>query len=257
MHPALTIFGISGLPELNDGEDLGGLLARAAAAQGTPLAEGDVVVVAQKAVSKAEGRVTDLRTVTPSALASDFAARWGKDPRAVEVALAEAARVVRMEAGILITETRHGFVCANSGVDASNVGRGPADGGAETVVLLPLDPDASARAIRDRVREEAGVRVGVIVSDTFGRPWREGALNLAIGAAGIAVAADYRGQTDADGRLMQTSVIAVGDELAAASELVTGKRERVPAAVVRGYPFTPSEEGIAPLMRDRARDLFR
>ncbi|MEK9659794.1 MAG: coenzyme F420-0:L-glutamate ligase [Chloroflexota bacterium] len=257
MHPTLTIFGIGGLPELHQGDDLGGLLARAAQAQDTPLQDGDIVVVAQKAVSKAEGRVADLRAVTPSALAADFAARWGKDPCVVEVALAEAARVVRMEAGILITETRHGFVCANSGVDASNVGRGPKDGGAETVVLLPLDPDASARAIRERIRQETGADVAVIISDTFGRPWREGALNVAIGAAGIAVAADYRGQTDADGREMQTSVIAVGDELAAAAELVTGKRERVPAAVVRGYAYAPSEDGIAPLMRERGRDLFR
>ena len=253
MPESVMLLGIEGLPEFRAGDDVGALLVEACAQQDTPLAAGDVLVVTQKIVSKAEGRVVDLRTVTPSALAVDFAQRWEKDARAVEVCLAEAVRVVRMESGILITETRHGFVCANSGVDASNVGTGSQD----YVVLLPEDPDASARRVRDRVRELAGVEVAVIVSDTFGRPWREGAGNVAIGVSGIEPLWDYRGERDSDGRELRSTMIAVVDEIAAASELVTNKLTRVPAAIVRGYPYRPGEGGIAPVIRERDKDLFR
>ena len=252
MGSSVTLIPIEGMPEVTPGDDVGALIVEALARQRTPLQDGDVLVVTQKVVSKAEGRIVDLRTITPSARANDFARRWEKDARVVEVALAEAVRVVRMENGVLITETRHGFVCANSGVDGSNVGSSSGD----VVTLLPEDPDASARRIRDRVRE-AGAEVAVIVSDTFGRPWREGAGNVAIGVAGIEPLWDYRGQQDTDGRELHSTVIAVADELAAAAELVTNKLDRVPAAIVRGYAFTASESGIAPVIRGRAKDLFR
>ena len=253
MPPTVTVFGVEGLPEIQPGADLATLIADACAKQRTPLAAGDVLIVTQKIVSKAEGRVTDLTSITPSALAIDFAARWEKDARVVEVVLGEAVRVVRMENGILITETRHGFVCANSGVDASNVGTGSTD----YVVLLPLDPDASARRIRDRVAESLGIATAVIVSDTFGRPWREGAGNVAIGVAGMEPLWDYRGESDNDGRELHSTVIAVADEIAAAAELVTNKLTRVPVAVVRGYAYIPGESGVAPVIRERDKDLFR
>jgi coenzyme F420-0:L-glutamate ligase/coenzyme F420-1:gamma-L-glutamate ligase len=253
MPAQLSLYGIDDVPEINPGDDLGALLVEACANQGTPLEDGDIIVVTQKIVSKAEGRVVDLRTVTPSALAIDFARRWEKDPRAVEVVLGEAVRIVRMENGIMITETRHGFVCANSGVDASNVGTGSVD----FVVLLPVDSDVSARGIRDRVGALTGKTVAVIVSDTFGRPWREGAHDVAIGVAGIEPLWDYRGEIDNDGRELHSTIIAVADELAAATELVTNKLTRVPAAIVRGYPYQPGESGIAPLIREREKDLFR
>ena len=250
MGARVTLIGVEGLPEVRAGDDLGMMLVQAAAAQETPLASGDVLVVTQKVVSKAEGRVIDLRSVRPSDLAERFAAQWEKDARVVETALREAARVVRMEGGVLITETRHGFRCANSGVDASNAG------GAELAVLLPLDPDASARGIRERVRELTGAETAVVVSDTFGRPWREGAENVAIGVAGMEAVLDYRGQYDDDGRELRSTTIAVADELAAAAELVTHKLARTPAAIVRGYPYQPGESGAAPLVRAREKDLF-
>jgi coenzyme F420-0:L-glutamate ligase/coenzyme F420-1:gamma-L-glutamate ligase len=253
MPSLVTLYGIEGLPEFKPNDDVGALLVNACETQGMPLESGDVLVVTQKIVSKAEGQVVDLRNITPSALAIDFATRWEKDPRAVEVVLGEAVRVVRMENGIMITETRHGFVCANSGVDASNVGTGSQD----FVVLLPKDSDASARRIRDQVRKLTGVEIAVIVSDTFGRAWREGAGDVAIGVAGIEPLWDYRGDHDNDGRELHSTVIAVADEIAAATELVTNKLTRVPAAIVRGYAYKPGESGIAPMIRERDKDLFR
>ena len=252
MPPNVTLIPVDGLPEVAEGDDLGRLIADACHTQQTPLAGGDVVVVTQKIVSKAEGRVVDLRGIEPSAQARDFALAWEKDARAVEVILREAVRVVRMEGGVLITETRHGFVCANSGVDASNVGRG-----GDHVVLLPLDPDASARGIRDTLRNATGEELPVIVSDTFGRPWREGAINVAIGCAGIEPLLDYRGDVDSDGRELRSTVIAVADELAAAAELVMHKLHRVPVAVVRGYPYERGDSGIRPVIREQGKDLFR
>ncbi len=252
MPPNVTLVPVDGLPEIAEGDDPGRLIADACVVQGTPLADGDVVVVTQKVVSKAEGRVVDLRGIEPSAQARDFALTWEKDARAVEIILCEAVRVVRMEGGVLITETRHGFVCANSGVDASNVGRG-----GDYVVLLPVDPDASARRIRDTLRDATGADLAVIVSDTFGRPWREGAINVAIGCAGIEPLLDYRGDVDSDGRELRSTVIAVADEIAAASELVMHKLHRVPVAIVRGYPYEKGDSGIRPVIRERGKDLFR
>ena len=253
MPTTVTLIGIEGLPEFHPGDDLAALLVEACQRQGTPLQEGDVLVVTQKVVSKAEGRVLDLRAVRPSKLASGFAKAWEKDARVVEVALAEAKRVVRMDNGVLITETQHGFICANSGVDASNVG----SAGGDFVVLLPERPDESAKSIRDGVRIKAGIDIAVIISDTFGRPWREGAENVAIGVSGIEPLWDYRGTHDNDGRELHSTVIAVADEIAAAGELVTNKLTRVPAAIVRGYPYIRGESGIAPLIREKGKDLFR
>ena len=253
MPPRVTLIGIEGMPDIGPGDDLAALTVEAARRQGTPPASGDVVVVTQKVVSKAEGRLVRLAEVEPSAFATEVARATDKDPRLVEVVLREATRIVRMERGVIITETRHGFRCANSGVDSSNVG--PEAG--EAVTLLPEDPDASARRIREGILAATGAQVAVIISDTFGRPWREGAGNVAVGVAGLEPLHDYRGQQDLYGRDLHSTVIAVADELAAAAELVTNKLTRVPVAIIRGYPFQAAESGMAPLIRDASRDLFR
>lgn len=253
MPPTVTLIGIEGLPDISPDDDLTAMLIAAAQAQGTPFSSGDVVVVTQKVVSKAEGRIVHLAEITPSDFAIEYATAWGKDPRVVEVVLREAVRVVRMDNGIIITETRHGFRCANSGVDASNVGPESDD----TVALLPEDSDASARGIRQGIRDATGADVAVIISDTFGRPWREGAENVAIGVAGMEAVWDYRGTHDLYGRELQTTVVAIADELAAAAELVTNKLTKVPAAIVRGYPYQPGDSGVAPLVRGRETDMFR
>jgi coenzyme F420-0:L-glutamate ligase/coenzyme F420-1:gamma-L-glutamate ligase len=211
----------------------------------------DVLVVTQKVVSKAEGRIIDLDTVTPSAWAEQIAAAWEKDARQVEVVLRESARIVRMGHGVMICETHHGFVCANAGVDASNVQH------TGTVCLLPVDPDASARAIRDRIGADAGVDVAVIISDTFGRPWREGHVNFAIGCAGIEPRIDYAGQVDPAGYELRVTQICVVDELAAAAELVQRKLDRVPVAVARGVDYAPGEGSVRSLIREAEKDLFR
>jgi coenzyme F420-0:L-glutamate ligase/coenzyme F420-1:gamma-L-glutamate ligase len=211
---------------------------------------GDVLVLSQKIISKSEGRLLRLTDVTPSTMATTFATELGRDARLIEVILRESRRVVRMDRGVLVTETRHGWVCANAGVDQSNVD-------ADMVALLPEDPDRSARAFRDAVRVQAGAEVYVIVADTFGRPWREGLVNIAIGVAGFAPLRSYLGERDPAGRPLQATILAVADELAAAAEPVMGKLDRIPAAIVRGLPLAPSEEGSKALLRDPARDLFR
>jgi len=251
--PAVQIIGVTGLPEVQPGDDLGDLLLAALDRQGTPLRDGDILVVTQKVVSKAEGRLVRLAEVEPSPFACAYAAQFGKDPRQVEVVLSQTQRIVRMDRGVLICETWHGLVCANAGVDASNAGH------SGTVVLLPQDPDASARRLRERCRA-AGADVAVIVSDTFGRPWRTGQTNVAIGAAGIAALRSYHGQRDPQGYVLRATSMAVLDELAGAAELVMGKTDRVPAAVIRGYPYLRPEGedlGSRPLLRQPERDLFR
>jgi coenzyme F420-0:L-glutamate ligase/coenzyme F420-1:gamma-L-glutamate ligase len=232
------------------GDDLAGMIVEAARAA-AGIEPRDVFVVTQKVVSKAEGRIVDLATVTPSSWAEQIATAWDKDARQVEVVLRESARIVRMGHGVMICETHHGFVCANAGVDASNVAR------TGTVCLLPVDPDASARAIRDRVRSEAGVDVAVVISDTFGRPWREGHVNFAIGCAGIEARIDYAGQVDPAGYELRVTQICVVDELAAAAELVQRKLDRVPAAVVRGVEYRDGDGGVRSLIREAEKDLFR
>src|SRR5882672_5154421 len=250
MAPRYEVIGVEGIAEVVPGADVARLIADAARAQGTPLARGDLLVVSQKIVSKSEGRLLRLSDVTPSLMATTFAAELGRDPRLVEVILRESRRVVRMDRGVLVTETRHGWVCANAGVDQSNVD-------AEMVALLPEDPDRSARAFRDAVRTQTRSDVYVIVADTFGRPWREGLVNIAIGVAGFAPLRSYLGERDPAGRPLQATILAIADELAAAAEPVMGKLDRIPAAIVRGLAWTASEEGSKPLLRDPARDLFR
>ncbi len=248
--PRLEVLGIGGLPEVRPGDDLPALIVAATAAQGTPLETGDVLVVSQKIVSKAEGRLVRLEEVTPSAFALEVARDLKKDPRLIEIILWESRRIVRMDRGILIAETHHGQVCANAGVDQSNVGAG-------WVSLLPEDPDASARAILEGVRARAGVEVAVIVADTFGRPWREGLHNVAIGVAGMRAIRSYLGVKDPYGYTLQATLLAVADELAGAAELVMGKLDAVPVALIRGYPYTPGPGSARELLRDPAQDLFR
>ena len=236
---------VRGLPEVREGDDLAALIAAAA-----KLADGDIVVVAHKVVSKAEGRVVRLAEVEASAQARDLAA--DEDPRRLEVILRESARVVRTRPPLVIAETRHGFVCASAGVDSSNAPE------AGTLVLLPVDPDASAARLRARLRELTGAEIAVIVSDSFGRAWRQGTTDVAIGCAGLEPLLDLHGERDATGYELHATVIAVADELAGAAELVRGKLNRVPAAVVRGFGFEPSDEGTArELVIPADRDLFR
>ena len=252
----IQLLPLDGIPEVSPGDDLGSLIAAALSAAGIGLSDKDVLVVTQKIVSKAEGRVVDLASVQPSARALEWAERWGKDPRQVELVLRESAEVVRMaEGGLIISRTRHGFVCANAGVDLSNTGRGAG----ERATLLPEDPDRSARDIRERLGELTGAQPAVLISDSFGRPWRDGITDVAIGAAGIEVVADLRGQPDADGRELHATVVAVADELASAAELAAGKASGRPVVLVRGYPYARpvgEDRGAGPLVMDRARDLF-
>jgi coenzyme F420-0:L-glutamate ligase/coenzyme F420-1:gamma-L-glutamate ligase len=242
------VIPLEGLPELEQSDDLG-LLLHAAAGRAGGLEDADVVVVAQKAVSKVEGRVLRLADVSPSEQAIELAGPDG-DPRHVEAILRESAEVVRSRPPLVIAQTRHGFVCASAGVDASNAP------GEDTVVLLPLDPDASARRLRERLVGLAGVDVGVIVSDSFGRAWRQGTTDVALGVAGIAPLRDLRGTTDARGRELTTTQIAVADEIAGAAELVLGKARQVPAAIVRGIDVR-GDGTAGELVMPRDRDLFR
>jgi len=245
----LEILPVVGIPEVRPGDDPSALIARAVGDD--LLKTGDIVVVTHKVVSKAERRLVDLATVEPSALAKGFAARYEKDPRQIEVVLRESKRIVKMDRGIIISETHHGFVCANAGVDASNV---PGD---ETVCLLPLDPDASARRLRDVLASLAGGDLAVIVSDSFGRTWRHGITNVAIGVAGMQPLADYRGERDPHGYPLTASILAVADELAAAAELVMGKTKGIPVVVVRNYPYKRGSGTGRDLLMEPERDLFR
>jgi coenzyme F420-0:L-glutamate ligase/coenzyme F420-1:gamma-L-glutamate ligase len=245
---ALEVLGIETFPEVRPGDDLRRMISRAVAGDLRP---GDVLVVTHKIVSKAEGRLVDLRTVEPSVLAKGYATRYGKDPRQIEVVLRESRRIVRMDRGIIISETHYGFVCANAGVDASNVP------GEDTVCLLPVDPDASAARLCEALVEDPGVEVAVIISDSFGRAWRHGITDVAIGVAGMDPVADYRGQRDPHGYPMEASVLAVADELAAAAELVMGKTDGVPLVIVRGYQYSPASGSAKDLLMPPERDLFR
>lgn len=254
----LRIFGIGGIPEVRPGDDLVALIGDAIVAAGETVLPGDVVVVTHKIMSKAEGQLVDLREVEPSPFAQAFAEAAGKDPRQVEVVLRESVRISRMDAqrGVIISETRHGFVCANAAVDASNVAP-------DIVCLLPKDPDASAARIRTGLATRFGLaegdRPGVIVSDSFGRAWRAGIINVAIGAAGLAPLADYRGREDPNGYELRATVLAVGDELASAAELVQNKLDARPVTIIRGYvPQTDTAHGTGrDLVMPPERDLYR
>ncbi len=239
----ISILPVEGLPELGEGDDLAELLAGAAAFE-----RGDVIVVAQKAVSKAEGRVVRLDTIEPGKRALELAG--GRDPRHTQAILDESVRVVRERDGLIIAETRHGFVCGSAGVDASNA---PAPG---TLVLLPLDPDASAERIRTGLLERTGHALGVIISDSFGRPWRLGTTDVAIGIAGVRALLDLEGHRDASGYELHSTVIAVADEIAGAAELAMRKLARVPAAIVRGLDLAGAGRA-AELVMPAERDLFR
>jgi coenzyme F420-0:L-glutamate ligase/coenzyme F420-1:gamma-L-glutamate ligase len=251
----LEIVALAGLPEIRPGDDLAARIGDALeGAPGLlPLRTDDVLVVTQKVVSKAEGAVVDLTTIEPRPEAAEFAARWDRDPRQIEVVLREARRVVRMTNGVLITETRHGFVCANGGVDASNVG--PDSG--SIVTLLPADPDVSAARIRDVLRARFGIDVPVVISDSFGRPWRWGIVDVAIGVSGLAPLEDLRGVPDADGRIMRSTVRAVADELASAAELALGKTAGRPVALIRGALVRRAESSIRDALMPAENDLFR
>jgi coenzyme F420-0:L-glutamate ligase/coenzyme F420-1:gamma-L-glutamate ligase len=247
---AVSIYPVSGLPEIVNGASLPDLIMGGVERLGMSLEAGDVVVITQKVVSKAEGRVVSLDRVHPSARASEIGQRIGFDPRHVEVILSESVRVVREAPRVLITETRHGFICANSGVDRSNTG------GKEMVILLPEHPDESAGRLRDTLRHRSGIEVGVVISDSFGRPWREGQVNVAIGAAGVVALRDYRCRQDPDGYQLQGTELAVVDELASAAELVMGKLDRIPVALIRGASVA-GDGRVQTLLRDPATDLFR
>ena len=242
----LSAIGLETLPEIRPDDDLPLLIRAAAAREGRTIEASTIVVVAQKVVSKALGAVVDLRTVAPSDLARHWAGQWHRDARLVELVLRESRRIVRMERGLIIAETRHGFVAANAGVDQSNVP------GEHAASVLPPDPDRSADILRESL--ECGA---VIISDTFGRPWREGLVNVAIGVSGMAPLEDYRGQLDSEGRPLQTTILAVADELAAAAGLVMRKTARVPVALISGFPFEPADGSARPLVRPPDRDLFR
>jgi coenzyme F420-0:L-glutamate ligase/coenzyme F420-1:gamma-L-glutamate ligase len=255
MGSELRITPITSIDEISPRIDLGNVIYVALQAQKLELQQGDIFVVTQKIVSKAEGRIVNLTEVQPSAFAEIAAAQGKKDAQHIEVVLRESRRIVRMDHGVLIAETKHGFICANAGVDESNVN------GERELTLLPVDPDRSARELRARLQQLAGADSGfdiaVIISDTWGRPWRNGQVNMAIGVAGMEPIVDYRGQYDPYGYELQVSAIAVADELAAAAELVMGKVDRVPVALIRGYSYIPGQGDARSLLRDTGTDMFR
>jgi coenzyme F420-0:L-glutamate ligase / coenzyme F420-1:gamma-L-glutamate ligase len=248
---ALNLFALSGLPEIREGDDLSKLIVEAARFAGRKFASGDVIVIAQKIVSKSEGRTVGLSTVQPSTEAVSIAQTVQSDPRLVEVVLRESRRIVRKGPHALIVETQHGFVCANAGVDRSNV---PGD---DVVTLLPKDPDRSARILAAALRKHTGKTLAVIISDTFGRPWRLGLTNVAIGAAGLPALLDLRGTRDRSGKPLHATILAVADELAAAAGLLMGKAGGTPVVVIRGYRFRPVQQSAASIIRPASEDLFR
>ena len=250
MPTRYEVIGVGGLPEIVPGQDLAPMILEAARRQGTPIEGRDLLVISQKIISKAEGRIVRLSSVAVSPAARSVAEEIGRDPRLVEVILGESRRIVRKDKGVLIVETHHGWVCANAGVDQSNVD-------ADTACLLPEDSDRSARALREGLRSLTGHDLAIIVADTFGRPWREGLVNVAIGLAGFQPIVSYLGQEDPAGHVLQATILALADELASAAEPVMGKLDRVPVAIVRGLAWPRGEGSSRALMRDPARDLFR
>ncbi|HTR36444.1 MAG TPA: coenzyme F420-0:L-glutamate ligase [Bryobacteraceae bacterium] len=242
----LEITPLATMPEVLAGDDLSALILDAAAKESQSIDASVVLAVAQKIVSKAEGAIVDLRAMQPSAMARSWASKWNKDARLIELILAQSRRIVKMDRGVLITETHHGLVCANAGVDQSNVE------GDDFASVLPADPDASARQLRDRFGAGA-----VIITDTFGRPWREGLVDVAIGVAGLDALDDYRGRTDRHGRKLAATILAVADQLAAAAGLVMRKAEGCPVAVIHGFEWQPAEGSARSLIRPPEQDLFR
>lgn len=248
---AITVLPVFGIGEIEANTDLAGVLQAALLAQATPLRDGDILVVTQKIVSKAEGCLVKLEDVQPSALATQWATLWDKDARVVELVLRHSRRIVRMDRGIIISETFHGLVCANAGIDLSNVG-------GDRATLLPPDPDASAERLRAALSAaNGGARIGIVITDTHGRAWREGQINLAIGVAGVEAVRHFEGQLDPTGYELRVTQLATADELASAAELVMGKVDRVPAALVRGLDRALGEGSARELVRPAANDMFR
>lgn len=251
MEPAISIFGIPGIPEIKPGDNLPEIIMSAARLGGIAFEDGDVVVIAQKVVSKAEGRVFRAEDISVSEFARQAGRFTGHPPEYMEVVLRESKRIVRMANGVLISQTGHGFVMANAGVDCSNAG------GRDLMVALPRDPDHSARTIREHIESVAGKRVAVIISDTFGRPWRNGQVNQAVGVSGLRPILDYRGEVDNDGRELKVTQMAVADELASAAELASGKTGGVPVVIIRGYRFEPGGGKAIDLVREDEKDIFK
>lgn len=247
----ITIIGLKGIPLINKGDDIGSIIVQTAQKNKITIENGDVVVIAQKVVSKAEGQIVDLLKVKPSLFADVIARHMNRDPRHVEVILRESSGIVRMKNQHLIVETKHGYVCANAGVDKSNVQT------ENDVCLLPENPDESAERIRRRIEKLAGVRIAVVISDTFGRAWRIGHVDFAIGVAGMVPVKDYRGQSDMFGHTLRVTVMAVADELAAAAELVMNKSEGIPVAIVKSCNYPQGEGRAKDLVRPIQEDLFR
>lgn len=254
-HTALELFAVPGLPMVRAGDDLAALIAEELAGAHHELRRGDVLVVAQKIVSKSEGRLVELAAITPSAAAIELAAETGKDPRLVEVILSESVRVVRHRPNLLIMQHRLGFVMANAGVDHSNVA---APGDEERVLLLPADPDGSAARLRDALAGRCGVEIAVVINDSFGRPWRRGTCGIAIGAAGLPALIDLRGRPDLFGRTLEVSILGFADEIAAAASLLQGQADEAqPVVVIRGLRWTAPDTAAAALIRPAEEDLFR
>jgi coenzyme F420-0:L-glutamate ligase / coenzyme F420-1:gamma-L-glutamate ligase len=248
---SVTLMAIEGLPMIGRGDDLPRLIANAIGSKGLRLQHGDILTVCQKIVSKAEGRIVSLKEIEPSPLARQFAARWDKDPREVELVMRQTNRIVRMDNAVLIVETGPGWVCANAGIDQSNSLED------DIAILLPEDADASALRIREGLKTITSADVAVLITDTFGRPWRDGLTEVCIGIAGIEPLLDMRGTTDLGGRELHHTVIAVADELAAAAGLMMPKASAVPAVLIRGYQFKPAVASAKSLIRPAASDLFR
>ena len=246
----ITVIGLRNLPTIEKGDDIGKAVVQCTSTQGEDLRDEDVVVISQKIVSKSEGRAVDLKEIKPSDFAREVARRTRRSPRHVEVILRETSRMVRMQKSHLITQTKHGFICANAGVDRSNVP------GKSSVILLPEDPDRSAVQIRDRIYELTKRKVAVIISDTFGRPWRLGYVNVAIGVAGMKPLKDYRGVKDMYNRTLTVTIMAVADELASTAELVMNKTDRIPVAIIRGYSYPKGDGSAKDLIRPPELDMF-
>lgn len=238
--------------DIKKGDDIAHLIIKSIKHKNESLQENDVVIITHKIISKAEGRTTDLRNIVPSEVSKKISSNTGKDPRLVELIISQSNEIVKIERDIIITETKHGFVCANAGIDTSNVGKL-----SDHVLLLPDDPDESARSIRNDLNAKTGVNVGITISDTFGRPFRKGQVNIAIGVAGIDPIKSYIGKRDMYGKILRVTEIAIADEITSAAELVMGKSSRVPVSIVRGYDFSFNDSSISKVTRSKKDDLFR
>lgn len=248
---SISIIGVQGIPDIQKGDDLAGIIVEKVRRQKETIKDHDILVISQKVVSKSEGQIIQLDSIRSSDFSRQIAIELQRDPRHVEVILNESKKIIRMRAGHLITETKHGFICANSGVDQSNIGK------RNSVTLLPKKPDASADLIRKKIHQLTGKKVPIIITDTFGRAWRMGQVNFAIGVSGIKPIHDYRGKKDMYRRILHVTEIAVADELASAGELVMNKSDRIPVAIIRGYSYRYGRGSGKDLLRPEDKDLFR